>query len=1076
MRGVYGSGSVATVAAGPYIGRVFETETVTRNVEAARGGSGSLTMVIGEPGIGKSRLAREAAAAARAAGLTVYWGRCWESGGQPAYWPWVQVVRGLLRGSSPEQLALRLGPMGGDVARLVPEIATICPELPALPPLQGPQSRFRLLEAVAGFLTASAEESPLLLILDDLHAADRSSLELLDFISRQVEEYPIAIIGAYRDTDARVAGLSELLCRAERVADVLRLSPLGRGEVEALVASFRDGAADGADLDRIYAASEGNPLFIEELLRRGNLASVPDGIAAVIRERLAMLPEPTRALLAEASVAGRELQGALLADALQRPASDVQAALESAAAQAVLSPAGQGDYRFAHILLRETLYRDLSPPRRFALHAAFARAIAARPSPSASSLAELAHHFDQAGPEAAAEAVDAYRRAAAGAVNQLAFADGADLLGRALEIQATYAPDDDRQRCGLLLDRGEALIKAGAVEAGQRACVDAAALARTLNSSELLARAALVLGSVFSLGRTDPRLVNLLRESLAALADDEMRLRALCEARLAAALQPAKDPSVPMAMAREAIARARATGDDRTLLDTIRSASSALMDFEHPRVRAEINREHVELARRLGDSTEVLRGCARLAFDYAEAGDVFSADAVVEAYGQEAARVGHPYYEWQAAALRAMRLIMRGELQAAAVMHARALALAPDTGDPYTVAYTYFQALGLARASYDDARLRQLLVHPVIVGALNAGPDYIGRLVFGGFCAHLEDEAEVRRLFGDDPSRGLDGLRDLHPLTSGAEVAFALGDATLAEAVLHELAANTDRNTSWGLMCMICDTPIERAVALCEAARGDLPAARRHFEAAAKRAEGMSAPGMLARIHYEHAVAIERLGGDAATRAALLDEAEALARAIGADGLVRRIDARRTGAEVSPAPAQPAATVVVARDGDAWVLQFRGDSTRIKDSRGMQILARLIAEPGREWHVLELGSRAPVVDTGDSGAALDPEAIAAYRGRVRELRADIEEAESWNDAGRADRARAELEMLTAELSRAVGLGGRTRRDQNAAERARVNVRKRVQHALRGIEACNAELAHYLQRTVRTGAFCAFEPV
>lgn len=1063
------------VTAGPYIGRVSETEIVARNVEAARDGSGSLTMVIGEPGIGKSRLAREAAAAARDAGLQVYWGRCWESGGQPAYWPWVQVVRGILRGLPPEQLAVRLGPLGGEVAKLVPEVDSLCPSLPSLPPLQGPQSRFRLLEAVAGFLTASAEETPMLLILDDLHAADRSSVEMLDFISRQLEEYPIAIIGAYRDTDARVAGLSEVLCRAERVADVLRLSPLGRAEVEALVAASRDGAADGADLDRIYAASEGNPLFIEELLRRGNLASVPDGIAAVIRERLAMLPESARALLAEASVAGRDLQRALLGEALQRPVAEVQAALETAAAQAVLSPAGEGCYRFAHILLRETLYRDLPPPRRFALHAAFARAIAARPSPSASTLAELAHHFDQAGPEAASEAVDAYRRAAAGAVSQLAFTDGADLLGRALEIQATYAPDDDRQRCALLLDRGEALIKAGAVEAGQRACVDAAALARKLDSSELLARAALVLGSVFSFGRTDPRLVDLLREALAALPDDEMRLRALCEARLAAALQPAEDPLVPMAMAREAIERARATGDDRTLLDTIRSASSALMDFEHPRVRAEINREHVELARRLGDSAQVLRGCARLVFDYAESGDVVSADAMVAVYDQEAARVGHPYYEWQAAALRAMRLIMRGELRAAAAMHARAMALAPDTGDPYTVAYTYFQALGLARASYDDARLRELLVHPIIVGSMNVGPEQLWRLFMGGFHAHLEDE-DVRQMVGDDPARGVGGMRDLHPLTMGAEAAFALGDARLAEAVLPELAANTDRNTSWGLLCMICDTPIERAVALCEAARGDLQAATTHFEAAARRAAGMSAPGMLARIQYEHAVAIERLGGDAAARAALLDEAEELARSIGAEGLVRRIAARRTGDAVAPAPAAPAAAVVVARDGDAWVIQFRGDATRIKDSRGMQILARLIAEPGREWHVLELGSRAPVVDSGDSGVALDPEAIAAYRSRVRELRADIEEAESWNDAGRADKARAELEMLTAELSRAVGLGGRARRDQNAAERARVNVRKRIQHALRGIEACNPELARYLQSTVRTGAFCAFEPV
>ena len=147
--------------------------------------------------------------------------------------------------------------------------------------------------------------------------------------------------------------------------------------------------------------------------------------------------------------------------------------------------------------------------------------------------------------------------------------------------------------------------------------------------------------------------------------------------------------------------------------------------------------------------------------------------------------------------------------------------------------------------------------------------------------------------------------------------------------------------------------------------------------------------------------------------------------------------------------------------------------------RGVRLLAALVAEPGREFHVLDLsgGSRvtAGPVDRGDAGELLDEEARRQYRARVLELEEELEEAESWNDTARAERARQELEFIQQELSQALGLGGRERKVGSAAERARVNVQRRIRDAIRRIESHHPGLGKHLDRSIRTGTYCAYEP-
>ena len=193
---------------------------------------------------------------------------------------------------------------------------------------------------------------------------------------------------------------------------------------------------------------------------------------------------------------------------------------------------------------------------------------------------------------------------------------------------------------------------------------------------------------------------------------------------------------------------------------------------------------------------------------------------------------------------------------------------------------------------------------------------------------------------------------------------------------------------------------------------------------------------------------------------------------------------------VTPAPPRPTATGRLRLEGEYWSVVYDGDAFRVKDTKGMRYLARLIAAPGQEIHALTLGgwdSAAPrraqtaiephmsVGGLGDAGDLIDDHAKAAYRERIAELREEIEEAESWNDPERAVLARQELEFIEHELAAAVGLGGRSRKAAAAAERARVNVTRAIKAAVSRLGEHSPELKAHLQQTVRTGSFCSYTP-
>jgi hypothetical protein len=169
---------------------------------------------------------------------------------------------------------------------------------------------------------------------------------------------------------------------------------------------------------------------------------------------------------------------------------------------------------------------------------------------------------------------------------------------------------------------------------------------------------------------------------------------------------------------------------------------------------------------------------------------------------------------------------------------------------------------------------------------------------------------------------------------------------------------------------------------------------------------------------------------------------------------------------------------VLARDGETYLVTHDGASVRLRPSKGLQLLELLVAEPGREQHVIDLVGRVEgggPVDAGDAGELFDDDAKRAYRRRVEDLRDAIEEADRFGDAGRAGQARAELEAIEDELARGLGLGGRARRGGSAVERARINVQRRVRDAIARVAAEHAELGRWLERAVKTGTYCVFNP-
>jgi len=671
-----------SLAGGVFVGRERELEQLREAVDVALSGRGSLQLLVGEPGIGKTRAAEELATYARVSGARVYWGRCREDEGAPAYWPWVQAIRSYARDADPVALAWQLGGGAAEVAQLIPEVA----EKLDIEPAKGSDSeeaRFRLFDSVTSLLLAAARDRPLVVVLDDLHWADEPSLLLLRFAAREVASSGLLILGTYRDVElgrhhplARVLGEISGIEGSGRIA----LRGLGVGAVERYI-EMTSGAASPLGLaDAVEEQTDGNPFFVGEVVRLlasegkltggGSVADlqIPQGVREVVGRRLDRLSEQTNNALRVAAVIGREFDEELVARVTKQPPDQLMGAAREAIAERLVTDLGDRRYSFAHALVRDTLYEELSPPKRSALHEKTALAIESICGGNVEErLGELAHHFLAAAPRGdLAKAIDYAKQAGAQDMEQLAYEDAVDVYGRALEVLELMDEPDEALRCKLLLALGGAEAKSARVADARDAFERAAESARRLDDADSLVGAAIGIALMSDAGRLDEQLLALLDEALERIGPERTARRAaLLSAKSAEMYWVENDVRESEQLVDEAIEIAREINSPSTLAAALQRKIFVPAGPEAPRERLALADEMVELGESSRDREAVVRGHAYRLWSFLELGDIAAVDRELETYARLADELRMPEHTWHTFALRGMRALLDGDIDEA---------------------------------------------------------------------------------------------------------------------------------------------------------------------------------------------------------------------------------------------------------------------------------------------------------------------------------------------------------------------------------------------------------------------------
>jgi AAA ATPase domain len=1077
----------------PFVGRAKELGDLASALEEAASGRGSLVLVTGEPGIGKTRLMSELARVGSERGVRVVTGRCWEEGGAPPYWPWLQVIRAL----------------GGDLEELV--VSTASTGAPrSMPIAVMPEGgRLRLFDFVAVFLTAACAEGPIVVVLDDLHAGDEPSLLLLRYLGDALAEARILLVASYREADRRVRELSEVFAELARVGRRIPLRGLAPADIEAYVATVTESAVSRGAVARLREVTGGNPFFLGEIVRMlaagDTLASldegtgdpllrIPEEVRSVIRRRVADLPREAGATLRLAAVIGREFDLLLLERASRLSPARLTTALAESAAVGLIAEvaATPRRYSFTHGLVRETLYGALPLRRRLELHRTVGRVLErAHGDDLDPHLSEIAHHLFLASPLGdAGQAVEYLVRAGDRASAVLGYEDAAIHFQRALELLATAGDGSAGRHGELLLRLGDAQWRSGDGSAARLIFERAIDAARRSGEPEMLARAVLAyvtaLGGFLLYARfpVDSAGTGLLEEALAALPPGDSALRSHLLAHLALEMWSGLEPvERRVAISEEAIAMARRLGDAEALLTGLHSRHWALTGPGRARERLAHTEEMLRVAKEsLNPETEFLAHDARL-HCYLELCERWGTETETQAMTAITEQIRQPFHRWHTVCLRTLGATLDGRFADAERLAQQALELARLLQSEYpTYVSRYAQMLAIRWA---QGRLPDFW--PAIQDHGERFP-WIPRWRDALAAAELGDEEAARRELDRHAVRGFAELpRDGHWIVhvcSLADACVLVGDERrglrLYELLLPYAGDNavTYSKQPFGPVAL----RLGKLAALLERWED----ADRHFATALERCELLCARAIRARVLLEHAQALAARGEglDRERIAAIREEAARLCHELGMTGLFERFSALRRQA------LQPWAVDAVFRpEGEFWTIAYRGQMFRLRDVKGLRYIASLLARPGREIHVLELVSAATErradararLAEGDVVASwpsdldplLDDQAKKDYSRRLEELEEELEQARDWGDTERAARLQDELDLLTQELARAVGLRGRDRTFSSPAERARISVTKAIRTAIRLIDKHCPELAAHFEASIHTGRSCSY---
>jgi DNA-binding SARP family transcriptional activator len=661
---------------GTFVGRSDAAAALEATWAAVRERGFRAVVLAGEPGIGKTRLVKEFARVAHERGATVLAGSCHEETLVP-YQPFVEALRHYIACCPPAELAAQVTPRRTQLAAIVPELEdTRTAYVPG--GLDAEQERFRLFEAVSSLLAEAAHLRPLVLVLDDLHWADKPSLLLLRHLARSAKDAPLMVLGTYRpvevsDEHPLAEALAEL--RRSRAVERLSLSGLGEAEVAELIASRAGQQAPRGFVRRVADRSEGNPFFIEELLHEVGAQAdweaaagvVPDSVRDLLLRRLRGLGDDCRQALSVAAVAGRDFELDVLERVLEHPRDRLIDLVDEAIDSDILVELAQpiGWLSFSHALFRETIYEQLSGTRKAAIHGRIAAAIEEVPTERPDERAgTLAYHYRVAGD--LRKAFDYHRRAAAAA-------------------ERAHAQET-------VLENLEWAIVAG----------------------EMLGMTAAAEESIRDLYRARAWTLHLLGEPDRALADLEHALEGARAAGDRAAEMHVHnalgmhwhvlDPQASRRCHEEALRIAEELGDESGQVSALNRLSLVLANELEFADAVELGERALEIARRAGDELAVSRAMDSLKFAALQLGDLERLEELCTELERAQRKRGEEWYLQFTLCESCYVPLERCDWQGAEHRIAEALAISERIGDPNSGVLIRDTLSWIARCRGDHAR------------------------------------------------------------------------------------------------------------------------------------------------------------------------------------------------------------------------------------------------------------------------------------------------------------------------------------------------------------------------------------
>lgn len=864
-------------AAAPFVARADELGQLAQAWKEAGAGQRRAVLVSGAAGMGKTRLAAEAAARAVAAdlGAVVLYGRCEEELGVP-YQPFVEALNAFVRDLPQSTVDEHVAARGADLARVVPALAARL-NLPRAERSDATAERYLMFEAVVDLLSRAGEDQPVLLVVDDLHWAIKPTVLMLRHILRSELATRLLIVGTYRDDELdRFNPLTDALGEIRRLPGVERvvLRGLDRDAVAAFVAASAGHALDERGMllvTALHAETDGNPFYMAEVLNHLAESGViyqtddgrwtasadlnvdeiglPESVRDVVGRRLNRLSADAARALTVAAVIGPTFDVALLElipDAGDSPDALLDA-LDEAEGAGLVQGADRGEYSFDHSLIRHTLLSGLTSARRARLHRRIGEALESRPDVD-EHVDALAYHFGEAvGGADIAKAVDYAIRAATQALDQLAHEEALTRIDRGLHALELDGRPDLARQADLWLLRAQALQDGpgedpdGVVDALERA----AAAARSTDSIEQLVRAAELMAEETVFGAGTAPAVPLCEEVLARVGDDRPELRARTLGALVYARATMESSSASLAeMAATAADAGRAIGDAHTRSRALVAQGVVLFASADVDALSAVGAELVEVASERPEAWIVSWGHRFVGQACLQRGDLAG---FIAAHG-ELSRLGrerrHTTAAGWAAAWDGMRAMLDGRLDEA---EAHTVAIVELGGSHVNYANAFTAQLFYLRR--EQGRLAEIL--PALLDAVAANPGILGfRVALATTYAALGQLDAAREHFDIAAIDEFAGVpRDLAwtgALTLLADVCAALDDQAAA-AVLTELLMPYTGQLIVAATGVACPGAADHYLGMLAATMGRPDDARAHFETAIALERRVAAPLLIAR-------------------------------------------------------------------------------------------------------------------------------------------------------------------------------------------------------------------------------------